>query len=191
MTAPIPHGGDPEGVRRRLGLGGGTLLDFSTTLGPLGPPGRAIEAARQALDRVGRHPEPGCPALVAKLASRHDLPEDRIIVGAGTTELISLVAQSLREVLALHARELGDPGMPLAHLVEPSHGEFRRASVLNELRTQIWLKHALGWSQDFFPRSAAGIFWTGHPANPTGRCWDRDRLLSMVDDAQGSPHRRR
>jgi threonine-phosphate decarboxylase len=113
------------------------------------------------------------------------VPIDRVIVGAGTTELISLIGQSLREVLALHARELGDPGMPLAHLVEPTYAEYRRASVLNELRTQIWQKHVLGWAQDFLPRSAAGIYWTGHPNNPTGRAWDRDPLLSFVDDTQG------
>jgi threonine-phosphate decarboxylase len=108
-----------------------------------------------------------------------------VIVGAGTTELIGLIAQSLREVLVLHAHELGDPNMRLAHLVEPTYAEYRRTSVLNELRTQIWSKHTLGWTQDFLPRSAAGIFWTGHPNNPTGRAWEPGRLLEVVDDTLG------
>jgi threonine-phosphate decarboxylase len=108
-----------------------------------------------------------------------------VIVGAGTTEIIGLIGQSLREVLALHAKELGDAKLPMAHLVEPTYGEYRRTCRLNDLRLEIWSKHVLGWEQDFLPRSAAGIFWTGHPNNPTGRAWDRDRLLKFVDDTQG------
>ena len=182
---PIPHGGNPASVRRRFGLGDTPLVDFSASLNPLGPPPAALAAAREALDRVDRYPEPGCPLLTERLAERHGVPVDRVIVGAGTTELIGLIGQSLREVLALHAIKRGDPAIPVSHLVEPTYGEYRRASVLNELRTEVWSRHVLGWRQDFLPRTAAGVFWTGHPDNPTGRAWDRDRLLALVDDTLG------
>ncbi|HEX8202212.1 MAG TPA: aminotransferase class I/II-fold pyridoxal phosphate-dependent enzyme [Isosphaeraceae bacterium] len=184
MTSMV-HGGDLEGVRTRLGLGDRPLLDFSVSFNPLGPPPAALAAARKALDQIVHYPQPGTPRLAERIAEAHRVPVDRVIVGAGTTELIGLVAQSLREVLALHARELGDPAMPLSHLVEPTYTEYRRVSRRNDLRLETWNKHALGWEQDFLPRSAAGIFWTGHPNNPTGRAWDRDRLLGLVDDTQG------
>jgi threonine-phosphate decarboxylase len=181
----IEHGGDPGGVRRRLGLGDIPLRDFSTNLNPLGPPPAALAAAREAVGRATLYPEPGCPRLTERLAELHGLPLARVIVAAGTTDLISLLGQSLRDVLALHAHEIGDPKMPLSHLVEPTYGEYRRASILNELRTQIWARPVLGWNEDFLPRSAAGIFWTGHPNNPTGRAWNRERLCSLVDDSLG------
>jgi threonine-phosphate decarboxylase len=184
MTRTL-HGGNPEGIRTRLGLGEMPLLDFSASFNPLGPPPAVLPAARAALDRIGHYPQPGTPRLAERLAEQHGVPVDRVIVGAGTTELIGLVAQSLREVLALHARELGDPAMPLAHLIEPTYTEYRLVSKRNDLRLECWNKHVLGWEQDFLPRSAAGIFWTGHPNNPTGRAWDRDRLLGLVDDTQG------
>ena len=41
--------------------------------------------------------------------------------------------------------------------------------------------------KDFFPRAEVGIFWTGHPNNPTARAWDRDRLLRCVDGSPPSP----
>ena len=179
-TPPRP-GGEAERVRSRPGPADRSLLDFSVGLNPLGPPPAALAAARAAIDRVDRFPRPGSPRLVERLAELHGLPADRVMVGAGTTELIGLVAQSLREVLALHARETGEPNRPVSHLVEPTRGEYRRASVLNGLRTQAWKDHALGWSQADFPRSAVGVYWTGHPDNPTGRAWDRDRLLGLVD----------
>jgi threonine-phosphate decarboxylase len=182
---PIQHGGDAYAVRRRLGLGDLPLMDFSTSFNPLGAPPGVVAAAQRALDNAHRYPIPGAPRLTERLAELHGVSVDHIVVGAGTSEIISLIGQSLREVLALHARELGDAGMPLAHLVEPTYAEYRRASVLNRLPTQIWSKHILGWEQDFLPRSAAGIFWTGHPNNPTGRAWDRDRLLELVDDTLG------
>jgi threonine-phosphate decarboxylase len=184
VMTQIQHGGNTNAVRARLGLGDRPLLDFSGNINPLGPPPAALAAARAAIGGSGQYPETGCPRLVERLAEFHDVPADRVIVGAGTTELISLIAQSLREVLALHAKELGDPRMPLSHLVEPTYAEYRRASTLNDLRTEVWSKHVLGWSQEFLPRSAAGIFWTGHPNNPTGRAWDRDRLLGLVDDTE-------
>lgn len=184
-SSPIQHGGNQYGIRRRLGLGDRPLLDFSVSLNPLGPPPTVLAAARKAIDRSGEYPEPGCPRLTAKLAARHNVPDDRIIVGAGTSEIISLIAQSLREVLALHARELGDEKMPLAHLIEPAYGEYRRASNLNNLRPEIWRKPMMAWDIDFLPRSASGIYWTGNPTSPVGRAWERETLLRKVDDAQG------
>lgn len=184
-SSPIQHGGNQYGIRRRLGLGDRPLLDFSVSLNPLGPPPSAVAAARKAIDRSGEYPEPGCPRLTAKLAERHNVPEDRVIVGAGTSEIIALIAQSLREVLALHAQEVGDETMPLAHLVEPTYGEYRRASVLNNLRTQIHKRVNLGWDVDYLPKAANGIYWTGNPVSPLGRAWERDILLRKVDEAQG------
>ena len=185
MIKPIPHGGDPASVRRRLGLGDSPLLDFSASLNPLGPPPRALAAARAAIDRTDRYPEPGAPRLTERIAAEHGVPADRVVVAAGTTELIGLLAQSLRAVLAFHVSQRGDPALPVSHLVEPTYGEYRRASALNELRTEVWGRHVLGWEQDFLPESAAGLFWTGHPNNPTGRAWDRDRLLAQVDASLG------
>ena len=184
-SSPIQHGGNQCGIRRRLGLGDRPLMDFSVSLNPLGPPPTVLAAARKAIDRSGEYPEPGCPRLTAKLAARHNVPEDCVIVGAGTSEIIRLIAQSLREVLALHARELGDPKMPLAHLIEPTYGEYRRASLLNELRTEVYRKPTMGWDLDFLPKSANGIYWTGNPISPIGRVWERETLLRKVDDAQG------
>ncbi len=185
MNLPIHHGGDPSSLRRRLGLGDAPLLDFSTNLNPLGPPPAAIEAARRALEAADRYPEPGSPRLVERIAELHGVPADRVIVGAGTTELLGLIGQSLREVLAYHAQALGDPSRPLSHLVDPTYGEYRRISKHNELRAEVWGEHILGWEQDVLPREANGIFWTGHPDNPTGHAWDRSTLTKFVDATLG------
>lgn len=180
--SPIQHGGNQYAIRRRLKLGDRPLLDVSVSLNPLGTPRASIEAARRAIDRAGQYPEPGNPRLVERLAALHGVAPANIFVGAGTSEIISLIAQSLREELRRHAEERGDPGLPLSHLVEPIYAEYRRASALNALRTEAWGRHALAWSTDFFPRTARGLYWTGNPVSPLGHAWERDRLLRRVDD---------
>jgi len=184
VPRPTRHGGDHGAIRRELNLAHGPLLDVSTVLNPLGPRPEAIEAARSALSRVDRHPELGSPALVEALSRRHGIPAANLLVGAGTTALIGLIGQCLREVLALHASVIGNPLMPVVHLVEPTRGAYRRAAERSAMKAEVWSKHALGWRQDFVPRSAAGLYWTGHPNNPTGRTWDRDALLRLVDDTE-------
>lgn len=164
--------------------GAAPVLDASTIVNPLGPRPEAIDAARSALGRVGARPEVGSPALVDALSHKHNVDIASVVVAAGTTSLVSLIGQCLRDVLALHASVIGNPLMPVAHLVEPTRRGYRRSADRNAMKVEVWAKHALGWRQDFVPRSAAGLFWTGHPNNPTGRAWDRDALLKLVDDTE-------
>lgn len=180
-TLPIQHGGNQSAIRARLRLGSRPLLDFSAPLNGLGPPAGAVAAVRRATETIGRYPEPGAPRLVERLAELHQVPKDRILVGAGTTELISLVGQSLRDELQREAREQGVPEAHLSHLVEPTYGEYRRTAAQNNLRNKVWDSHVLGWDQDFTFPGARGLVWTGHPNNPTGRAWDRSALLDLID----------
>ena len=177
---------DSATVRRRLGLGDDApLLDFSSRVNPLGPSPGAIEAARSAMGRIGAFGDRDCPRLVERIAAEHGISTDRVIVGAGASELIGLIGMSLREVLAFHAQSLGDPALPLSHQLDPTDPAYRRAAKLNELRAKVWGTHVLGWTQDVLPRSAAGIYWTGHPNNPTGRVWDRATLEGFAAETLG------
>ncbi len=184
LNGAIRHGGDVNLARRIFDLGDRPIVDFSASLNPFAPLPRVLEAARNAIDSIARYPEPGAPRLTERIAEIHGVPVDRVIVGAGATEIIGLIGQSLREVLALHAAEIGDPHMPLSHIVEPTYGEYRRISRLNNLRVETWRDRSSGWAQEFLPRSAAGVFWTGHPNNPTGRVWNRRDLLGLIDDTE-------
>ena len=186
MNLSTLTGPDPISVRRRLRLPpDAPLVDFSSRINPLGCPPAAATAAAAALGRLGQHPEPGCPRLTERIAQHHGIDPRRVIVGAGVTELISLIGQSLRDVLAFHAQALGDLTLPVAHLVDPCSTAFRRVSTRNELRAKVWGEHVLGWAQDVLPRAAAGIFWTGHPNNPTGRVWDRGTIQEFAAGSLG------
>lgn len=60
----------------------------------LGPSPRAIEAARDAVSDVHLYPDAGATALRARLAERHDVPTDHIVVGNGSNEVIELLIRT-------------------------------------------------------------------------------------------------
>ncbi len=165
-TLPIQHGGNQSAIRARLRLGNRPLLDFSAPLNGLGPPRRRGRRGPPATDSIGRYPEPGSPRLVERLAEFHGVPADRILVGAGTTELISLVGQAVRDALPARPRAAAIPtgrsrtwsSRPTASIAGPR----RRTACARKSGTS----HTLGWDQDFLPERRTG---SSGPATPTTR----------------------
>ena len=80
------HGGNaPRGV-----------LDFSASLNPLGPPAAALDAYHEAAGLIADYPPPYPGDLAMRLACRHGIAPDNIVVGNGSTQLIHLLARTLR-----------------------------------------------------------------------------------------------
>ncbi len=71
----------------------GTIL-LSSNESPFGPSRKAIAAARAATRTVNRYPDPGATPLREALARRHGIEADRIVCGAGSDELIGLIARA-------------------------------------------------------------------------------------------------
>ncbi len=72
------------------------VLDFSASLNPLGPPPQALAAYHDAAALIARYPSPYPRELAARLARRHDAAPDNVVVGNGSTQLIHLLARTLR-----------------------------------------------------------------------------------------------
>jgi threonine-phosphate decarboxylase len=71
-------------------------LDFSASLNPLGPPAEALAAYREASALIAHYPPPYPDDLAARLAGRHRVAPDNVVVGNGATHLIHLLARTLR-----------------------------------------------------------------------------------------------
>jgi len=72
------------------------VLDFSASLNPLGPPPQALAAYHDAAGLIARYPSPYPDDLAARLAQRHRVAPDNIVAGNGSTQLIHLLARTLR-----------------------------------------------------------------------------------------------
>lgn len=89
---PYQPGLPVEEVERRLNL---RAIKLASNENPLGPSPKAMEAARAALAEVNRYPDGGGYYLREELATRLGVPFDNVILGAGSTDLIDIVARTL------------------------------------------------------------------------------------------------
>lgn len=69
------------------------VMKLSSNESALGPSPRAIEAARAAIGEAHRYPDGGAATLRAAIAARFGLDAERIVCGAGSDDLLCLLAQ--------------------------------------------------------------------------------------------------
>lgn len=79
---------------KNVAQGGAKLHKLSSNESPLGPSPLAVEAYKQAASSLERYPDGSATMLREALASRHGLRAENIVCGAGSDELLSLLAQA-------------------------------------------------------------------------------------------------
>lgn len=147
------HGGDI--------YAGDVRLDFSASVSPLGTPKSVIDALTRVLPELYHYPDPCCRALVQAIAEFERVPQERILCGAGASELIYAYCEAVRPKRAM--------------VLAPTFSEY--ALALQRTGCEI-VRHTLAAEQhfdlqeDLLPRlSREGIdaLFLCNPNNPTGR----------------------
>jgi histidinol-phosphate aminotransferase len=168
---PYVPGKPIEEVERELGLRASKLASNEN---PLGPSPRALEAIQCCLADSNRYPDAGGHYLREKLAARHGVPMENIVLGAGSTELIQFLAHIFIEP---GARGLSSEGSfvvyPMA--VQAAGGE----PVLVPLRNYAYDLDALAARVDEPTR----LVYLANPNNPTGTMFtaaETDRFLAKL-----------
>ena len=70
------------------------LIRLASNEGPLGASPKAIEAYRKLAGELHRYPDGGCDALREAIGRRYGLEPTRIVCGAGSDELLALLARA-------------------------------------------------------------------------------------------------
>ena len=92
LKQPVYEPGRPiDDVARELGLDPNTVIKLASNENPLGTSPKALEAMKAALADSALYPDGGCQRLREKLANRHGLQVDQIVVGNGSNEIIELL----------------------------------------------------------------------------------------------------
>ncbi len=73
---------------------GARVIKLSSNEGALGPSPSAVAAYREAAAEMQRYPDGGCTGLRAAIGERFGLSPERIVVGAGSDELLTLLARA-------------------------------------------------------------------------------------------------
>jgi histidinol-phosphate aminotransferase len=95
---PVPQPGlltiDPYVPGESKIPGGIKPIKLSSNENPLGPSPKAIAAFKAAADSLDRYPDGGATALRDAIARKYGLDASRIVCGAGSDELIGLLAHA-------------------------------------------------------------------------------------------------
>jgi histidinol-phosphate aminotransferase len=174
--APYEPGKPIEELERELGpvWGAGGAIKLASNENPYGPSPRAIAAAKRSLDEVNQYPDGGAFALRHKLAARHGVAFEQILVGHGSNEIIDLLVQTLcadgDEVLTPRHSFIA---YQLA--AEKNRRPFREASLAARLQYDVdALLGAVG------PRTKVVFF--ANPNNPTGAYLGRAGFERLVNE---------
>jgi L-threonine-O-3-phosphate decarboxylase len=176
MRQPV-HGGNLAWAAAAAGCPPETILDFSASISPLGPPNSAIAAIHSQLSNLRHYPEPDYNELRLALGCFHKVPTEWILPGNGSAELLTLAGRDLAKLSA-------------TALITPAFGDYYRtlraynAKILEfplSLRSGDW---GLGSRIDKFislsPGANSGLL-LNNPHNPTGRLFSRKDILPCLE----------
>ncbi len=165
MSSVFPHGGDWAGFREESG--GGSPLDFSANISPLGVPQSVQRAVCAAAPEADRYPDPECRELRRAIAEQEGVAPEQVLCGNGAADLIWRTAFALRPKRAL--------------LQTPAFSEYEAALRAVDVPIEY---DALSAKNDFAPTEgllkkipADGLVFLAQPNNPTGRLFPWDLLL--------------
>lgn len=111
------HGGDLEAIEKYYGIPRDNLIDFSSNVNPLGISPKAKKELANNLDLISTYPDRKYINLRQKISKFTEADFDSIIVGNGSTELISLFINIIHPKKAL--------------IIGPTYSEYEREILLN------------------------------------------------------------
>lgn len=111
------HGSDLERIEEAYGIKKETLINFSANVNPLGLSNSLLENLPKRIDLIASYPDRNYSSLRTTIGIYTNTNIDNIIVGNGSTELISLCIKALSPKKAL--------------IIGPTYSEYEREVKLN------------------------------------------------------------
>jgi histidinol-phosphate aminotransferase len=144
--APYAPGLPTEELERQYGITGSIKL--ASNENPLGPSPRALAALAEALPTLHRYPDGSAFHLTRRLAQRHGVAPEAVVIGNGSNEIIELAVRAFMQpgdeavmgagaflVYALVVQAAGGVGRPVA-LRDFTHDLPAMAAAVTE-RTRL------------------------------------------------------
>ena len=91
---PCVHGGGILEATVKSGINREDILDFSSSVNPLGTSKKALTAVESAFKQIAAYPDSTSTELRKVIAKHYGIVKENIIIGNGSTELMYLFAES-------------------------------------------------------------------------------------------------
>ncbi len=171
---PCVHGGQVLAASEQTGIKLVDILDFSSSVNPLGPSQKALDAITENFWQIQKYPESNSNQLREAIATHYGLSKDNIIVGNGSTELIYLFADAFMKK--------GN----FAVIPAPSFSEYESAvRRTGEQVKFLKLNKDFQVEQETFSKEILGakIFFFCNPNNPTSNLTSTKQLNWIIQTA--------
>ncbi|MDJ0732336.1 MAG: threonine-phosphate decarboxylase CobD [Crocosphaera sp.] len=170
MKRPI-HGGNLVWAAEQIGCPVSSLLDFSASINPLGPPETVLTAIQGSLDSLQHYPDPNYTKLRQALSEWHQLPSEWILPGNGAAELLTWAGRQLAQeqftyVMIPGFRDYWRGLQAFGAKITPISFPWQTFNPLNVL--------------DTFRETDGGII-INNPHNPTGKLFTTETLLPLLE----------
>lgn len=161
------HGGNLQKLASVAACSVDTLLDFSASINPLGPPEYLRAVMSSTISSLLHYPDPTCGDLCAAVSKKLQVAAEQVVVGNGSTEIIYALPRALKVGRALlpapcyigYEEAIAAAGLQVAYFSLAAEEGF----VVN------W--HSLGENL-----TGGEMVFLGHPNNPSGTLLDLGAL---------------
>ncbi|MBR5407515.1 MAG: aminotransferase class I/II-fold pyridoxal phosphate-dependent enzyme [Lachnospiraceae bacterium] len=167
------HGSDLEKIEKIYGIPREKIVSFSANVNPLGLSGRLKTELAEHLDVITGYPDREYISLRRAIADYCHSEPEHVIVGNGSTELISLFIQ------------IAHPGKAL--IVGPTYSEYEREVSLGGGTSLYFpLKEKDDFALDYDKligqlNESIDLLIMCNPNNPTSTCISRQTMRSILD----------
>ena len=170
---PYAPGKPIEEVEKELGLT--NVLKLASNESPLGPSPMALAAIAEIAPKIALYPDGLAPVLRTPIARRLDIPENYLVFGNGSDELLHLICETFVQP-GVSGTVQADPSFAMYHIYATLAGaNITKVPLLN-------YTHDLEAMADAIDENTKIVF-IANPNNPTGTLVTRsavDRFMSRV-----------
>jgi len=172
---PCIHGAEVYGAAEETGFKPDEILDFSSSVNPLGPSKKALEAAKFAFNTIAAYPDSNSNLLRKMIASRFTgLTKDNLIISNGSTELMYLFAEAFLKK--------GEKAL----IPAPTFGEYESAvRKTGESPKFFRMGKSFQIEAEAFKREMVGtkLVFLCNPNNPTSKLIQQETLIDILETA--------
>lgn len=170
------HGKNFYEISRLYGVDFKKLIDFSTSINPLGLSKRAEKKIKANLSAIIYYPDNESFIVKAALAEYHAIPEENFLIGAGATDFIHALPQILRIRRPL--------------IITPTCPKYENALEAFGNKGEVEIHYLETTEEDGFEINVGGLLsalprgydalYLCNPNNPTGVLTDKEDLLRIL-----------
>jgi threonine-phosphate decarboxylase len=187
MNQPIENGENIYRLAEELNVQERTIIDFSTINNPLHVSKKIKAEIRKNLKYLHNYPDPDAKRLRKRLAQYHGIDMETILCGNGSTELVYLIARTLKPQRVLvpaptfseYERAVSIGGS------EEREAQIERIILKGEHGFKINLDELIAVLQrGVKSKPSFDMVCLSNPNNPTGMLLKKDAVRKIADEAK-------